>query len=387
MKKLIFSFFATAFMLTSCEKVDIKQTNETIKSADSLFRAATDGIKTLDSVSVIVTDSARFNKIIKPEIEKHSRNVEDIIREKARDIDSINRELSKMRDHIEKGSEVVRSVDSAGQAIRDGGNPLETISETLSKVVKITKPSTQPQERAPETDTAPDTKTESVLPPTDNYSDDPMYKTAKLKLSVNDLSIAEEDLRMRLRGVNGEIITQNEGEQDGIRRKYFTLKVPYRNFDDAMYELERLGEITTKTVETEGRDYAPEQLCDIEITLAENYSRTDRSTSISPEKEENEGFKEESKSAFMQGWDGLKALFVVLLPYWPLFLILGISLYFYLRYKRKKEEKELMMQTKPETAYQQENTFSQPTAPVSEEPQQRKDHDDDEDPYRKYMPK
>ena len=66
MKKILLSFFI-ASALISCDKNTIQQTTDSIKSADSLFTKANDGLKTLDSISKTINDSNGIaNKIILP---------------------------------------------------------------------------------------------------------------------------------------------------------------------------------------------------------------------------------------------------------------------------------------------------------------------------------
>ena len=106
MKKILLSFFI-ASALISCDKNTIQQTTDSIKSADSLFTKANDGLKTLDSISKTINDSNGIaNKIILPEIQKQKKVIDSTIRNGGYQIDSINKEIEKITKNVKVGTEV-----------------------------------------------------------------------------------------------------------------------------------------------------------------------------------------------------------------------------------------------------------------------------------------
>ncbi len=405
MKNLFFTI-TTLLLLTSCSQTEIKQTTDTIKGADSLFKSANDGFKTLDSISKKVNDSAKINKIIVPEIEKTKETVQNTIKKNAKNLDSLNKELGKLKDNINKGSDIIKTVDSANKKLQQSDNvfdKLSTITETIGKVSKQTKPKTsvkaetKPQEELQnqaETSNEDDVATEPEIaqnepqqqPQPQVYDKNPLVKTAELKISVDDLYSAKADLQNEIRSYGGEIVTENFGEQEGVRSQRITAKVPYRFFNEVTDNISKnIGTVDFKNIEIEGKDYDPNQMCDIEITFKEKTAYADGMVDNGAAKKDN--FGEKSSSAFMKGFQGLSNVLIAILPFWPIFLIGGLIWYFARRNKKRKEEKELRKQ---ELLRQQQmnNSVEKPSAEASTEKKDDKNKDNLNEPdYSKYLPK
>lgn len=397
MNKILLSFFLSAVVISCTE---IKQTSDTIKEADSLFKSANEGIKTLDSISKIVTDSAQFKKVIVPEIEKQKKSVESVIRENAKNLDSINAVIKKTTERINKSTDVIKTVDSASKVLKESNNPIDmlsTISKTLEKVSKQTKSSTatetQPAPEVKETEpqiVTPDvTNQESSEPKQEetNYTIDPMVKTAVIKVSVENLSDARQNLAMNLRNYGADIVTESFGDDAGYRNQYFTVKVPTRYFDQVANSVSGLGTLRTKSISSEGKDYDPNQMSDLEITLTENIKSTSNEIITAPDSSNNQTYKDKSSDAFMKGFDGLKNVFLFLLPFWPLLLIGGIVYYFYRKSKLKRDK--AMNEALVEEKLQQQKRYRETTTETSDynpETNQKSSGNDEQD-YSKYMPK
>lgn len=394
MKKFWFPFVVAAAFV-SCSQTEMKQTTDTIKQADSLFKTANDGFKTLDSISSIVKDSARFNKVVVPEIEKHKKSVEEVIQNSAKSIDSVNAVIKKTTDQINKSADVIKTVDSARESLKNSTNPIDaltTISKTLEKVSKTAKNNTQRQ-TPPATPPAepqiqsqqPDFEEPATYPQPEPVVTDPLVKTAKMTIAVNNVDETRSELATELYKYGGEIVTESMGEEQGIRKQRITAKVPYKYFDEAAQNIaQRMGTLRTKNIETEGKDYDPNQMCDLEITFTENDQYASNETITNPASGNNKTYKDRSSDAFMKGFDGLKNVFLFLLPFWPLLLIGGIVYYFYKRNQRKRDEALVEMKLQEQKKYREspeESVTQQPTYPKQEAPE------NPDDPYAKYKPK
>lgn len=395
MKKIWFPFVVAA-TLVSCTQTEIKQTTDTIKQADSLFKTAKEGYKTLDSISAIVKDSARFNKVVVPEIEKQKKSVEDVLKNSAKSIDSINSVIKKTTDQINRSADVIKTVDSAREKLKNSTNPIDalsTISKTLEKVSKSAKGNTQqtppatPPQAEPQIQTPPqqpDVEEPAILP--QPVETNPLVKTARMTIAVDNVDNTRSDLATELYKYGGEIVTESFGEEQGFRKQRITAKVPYKYFDEASQSIARkMGTLRTKNIETEGTDYDPNQMCDLEITFTENSQFASNETITNNNSSDNETYKDKSSEAFMKGFDGMKNAFLFLLPFWPLLLIGVIVYYFYRKNKRKKEEAlveaKLQEQRRYREAAEDEKQVEQPTYTNLESPE------NPDDPYAKYKPK
>ena len=145
-----------------------------------------------------------------------------------------------------------------------------------------------------------------------------------------------------------------------------------------------MGTLRTKNVETEGTDYSPEQMCDLEITFTERSQFSSNETITNSDSSNSETYKDKSSDAFMKGFDGLKNVLLFLLPFWPLLLIGGIVYYFYRRNQRKKDEALVEAKLEEQKIYREkaEHSYTEPT-PISK-PESPENPDD---PYAKYKPK
>jgi hypothetical protein len=96
-----------------------------------------------------------------------------------------------------------------------------------------------------------------------------------------------------------------------------------------MDDISSIGTIENKGTEITGQNYIENTMCDLEITLygtAEGYTQSDQPKT----------FGDQSFAAISSGWSVITGIFLFILPFWPLFLIIGIGYYFY-----KKKNKHL----------------------------------------------
>lgn len=382
MKNLFFIILATAALI-SCDKSTIQQTTDNIKRADSLFTKANDGIKTLDSISKTITDSDGITKkVIIPEIEKQKKSIDSTIKSGGWRIDSINKQIEKITKNVVVGTEVVKTLDSANESLKNGESTIKVLTRTADKILKQTKKQNTTAENSANENraTSQEQNNPVIVPPV--VEKDPIVKTARLEIQVDDLNAAKALLKQKIRENNADLVTENFSQNEGIQKEYITAKVPLQNFDQLLSNLSgQLGDVKSKSTESEGKDYIASQMCDIEITLLQNENIADNALTKGDEEENTDSFS----GAFMKGFKVLGDAMLFLLPFWPLFLIGGLAWYFISRNKKKKAQQEFerqqILNQQNATSYPTQNQTS--TEPVQEDkPAETPDTD-----YSKYLPK
>ncbi len=387
MKNLLYTL-ALGTAVISCSKSEMQQTSDTIKNADSLFTRANDGARTLDSISKIVRDTAKFNKIIVPEIEKTKESVGKVIEDNAKSLDSLNAVLKDAKRDIQKGSELLKTVDSAGRVLKETSNPIDvlsTISKTIDKVSKSARQTTQP-EKTEEKSVAPDNNT--VSPSVAEASPvitNPITKTGVMEITVYDLSNSRDDLALALRRFQGDIISEKFENVNGDRKQVIRVRIPNQYFDEAATHLpDRLGTLTTRSVESSGTEYDPNRLSTLEFVLSEK--RQEAMTDILAEKEPDSTQTSDNSAsgAFMKGFDVLGKVLLALLPFWPV-LIIGALIWYFMRGRNKNKQFEDRSISNVEEVPQEEFIETHPVKKAEDiiPPAEEKDND----PYEKYRPK
>lgn len=386
MKKIILSFLVAVAMI-SCDKNAIQQTTDSIKSADSLFTKANNGFKTLDSISKTINDKDGIaQKVIIPEIEKQKKAIDSTIKNGGFQIDSINKEIEKITKNVKVGTEVVKTLDSANVALNNGESAIKVLTKTADKILNQTKKQNPPPSSSQnkQNNSSQNQNNQVIVPPI--IQKNPLIKTAKIEIEVDDISQAKSILNQKIRENNGDLISENYSENEGFQREYISVKVPLQNFDQLVSNASsQLGNMRSKESFSEGIDYVSGQMCDIEITLVQK-----ENNAISPIDEDNpeqnpDSFSSKSSNAFMDGFDVLGKMMLVILPFWPLFLIGGIVWYFVRRNNKLKEEKEFLQQ---QLLNQQKISESVAEKEISLEKSQEKSvAETTENDYSKYLPK
>ena len=339
MKKIFLGLFISATLI-SCDKSTIQQTTDSIKHADSLFTKANDGLKTLDSISKTINDSDGIaNRVIIPEIQRQKKSIDSTIKSGGWKIDSINKEIEKITKHVVIGTDVVKTLDSANDALNKGESPIKVLTRTADKILKQTKRQTLPSNPSPNNGAkSPDQNNTVVIPPI--VEKNPLVKTAKIEIEVEDLQTAKSLLKQKIRENNADLVTENLSAKEGFQREYVTVKVPLQNFDQLVGNVSsQIGNLKTKEVESEGIDYVSGQMCDVEITLVQNEKLGGNALSKDESAKNPDSFGSKSSNAFMDGFKVLGTVMIAILPFWPLFLIAALIWYFIRRNKRKAAEK------------------------------------------------
>lgn len=393
MKNLLYAL-ALGTVLISCSKSEMQQTSDTIKSADSLFTRANDGVRTLDSISKIVRDTARFNKIVVPEIEKTKESVGKVIQENAKSLDSLNTVLKNARRDIQKGSEVLKTMDSAGRVLKETSSPIDvlsTISKTIDKVSKSARQSTQPEEneeKAEGKSVIPDDNTAEppVAAPAPAISN-PVTKTGVMEVTVYDLSNSRDDLALALRRFDGNIVSEKFEDINGDRKQVIRIQIPTQYFDEAATHLpERLGTLTTRSVESTGTDYDPNRISSLEFILREKKQEgmSDILAETGPESSAEKS-EESASGAFMKGFDVLGKVLLALLPFWPV-AVIGAIIWYFMRGRNRNKKFEETASPYVEEVPQEEFIETHPEKKAEEVNPPAEDQNG-KDPYEKYRPK
>lgn len=386
MKKIILSFLVAVAMI-SCDKNTIQQTTDSIKSADSLFTKANNGFKTLDSISKTINDKDGIaQKVIIPEIEKQKKAIDSTIKNGGFQIDSINKEIEKITKNVKVGTEVVKTLDSANVALNNGESVIKVLTKTADKILNQTKTQNPPPSSSQnkQNNSSQNQNNPVIVPPI--IQKNPLIKTAKIEIEVDDISQAKSILNQKIRENNGDLISENYSENEGFQREYISVKVPLQNFDQLVSNASsQLGNMRSKESFSEGIDYVSGQMCDVEITLVQK--ENDAIIPINKDNPEQnpDSFSSKSSNAFMDGFDVLGKMMLVILPFWPLFLISGIVWYFVRRNNKLKEEKEFLQQ---QLLNQQKVSESVAEKEISLEKSQEKSLEETtENDYSKYLPK
>ncbi|MDF0718908.1 hypothetical protein P0M11_02735 [Kaistella sp. PBT33-4] len=393
MKNLLYAL-ALGTAVISCSKSEMQQTSDTIKSADSLFTRANDGVRTLDSISKIVRDTAKFNKIVVPEIEKTKESVGKVIQENAKSLDSLNAVLKNARRDIQKGSEVLKTVDSAGRVLKETSSPIDvlsTISKTIDKVSKSARQSTQPEkneEKAEGKSVIPDDNTAEppVAAPAPVISN-PVTKSGVMEVTVYDLSNSRDDLALALRRFDGNIVSEKFEDINGDRKQVIHIQIPTQYFDEAATHLpERLGTLTTRSVESTGTDYDPNRISSLEFILREKKQEgmSDILTETGPESSAEKS-EESASGAFMKGFDVLGKVLLALLPFWPV-AVIGAIIWYFMRGRNRNKKFEETASPYVEEVPQEEFIETHPEKKAEEVNPPAEDQNG-KDPYEKYRPK
>lgn len=382
MKKLFLAFFISAALI-SCDESPIQKTSESIKSVDSLLTKANEGLKTLDSLSKKLNDSNGIaRKVILPEIERQRKSIDSTLRSGGYQIDSINKEIEKITRNVGVGNEVVKTLDSANHSIQKGENAITVLARAADRILNQTKRQNPINPRENNSISPPSNPNNSVvIPPM--RAKIPLVKKAKLEIEVEDLSDAKALLKQKIRDNNAAVVSENFSQSEGFQNQYFAIKVPLENFDNLVENsASNLGTVKLKRVDSEGIDYVAGQMSDLEITLVQNGNIGANSLVKDNLSEDSDSFSAKSSNAFMAGFKVLGEMFVVILPFWPLFLIGGLIFYLVRRIRKKKVAEEF---ERNESATPAE--FIEPK--ISNAEIVKTDESGEKDPpdYSKYLPK
>lgn len=379
--KKIFATFLVFGILSSCSKQEFSDATNSIKRADSLFTKANDGLKTIDSISKRINDSDGIaRKVLIPTIEKQTKKIDSTLKSGNWKIDSINKDIAEITKNVKVGTDVAKTLDSANKALQNGENVISVLSKTADKILKRTQ--TQKATLPPNSENQNSQNNQNntvVIPPI--VEKNPLVKTVILEIQVDDISQAKSALKQKIRESNADLVSENFSQQEGFEREYITAKVPLYNFDNLVSNLSNgLGEVKSKSMESQGIDYVSGQMCDVEITLVQKELTASNQIITDNSDNNSDSFGSKSSSAFMSGFKVLGDMMIVILPFWPLFIIAGLIFYFVRRNKKNKEAKSLENETNIPV---QKTDTTTPSEIVEKENNAQSEEPD----YSKYLPK
>ncbi|QDP86519.1 DUF4349 domain-containing protein [Chryseobacterium sp. SNU WT5] len=379
--KNIIAFLSIFMLLFSCSKQEFNDTTSSIKTADSLFTKARDGLKILDSISKRVNDSNGIaKKVIIPEIEKQTKRIDSTLKSGTWKIDSINKDIAEITKHVKTGTDVAKTLDSASQLLKNGENAISVLSKTADKILQQTQ--TQKVTTPPNSESQnPQINRNNtvVIPPI--VHKDPLVKSARFEIKVEELPNAKSLLNLKISESNANIVSENFSQNEGIQRENISIKVPLQNFDQLSQTLSKeFGDVQLKSTASEGTEYDSNQMCDIELTFIQNEKFAETRIIGNDTDGRQDSFGDKSTNAFMSGFRVLEEITIAVLPFWPIFLIAGLILFFIRRNRNKRKIKDLgnQINTQHETT-----RVTSPSEIIENENNQPTNEPD----YSKYLPK
>jgi len=309
MKKLIWTAVILS-TLTMCKKAELEQANNTIATTDSLIDKASETVNNLNSDASSVLDSVNLKA---KDLIKNKEDIEKAFHKSKEKIDSISENVEKFRKDIEE-KKISSNIDSIKNQIK---KEIPKATKTLTKVIYKDRP----------------VRKEPVAPI------NAMVKNGSVEINVDNIYDAKQSLREIVRKYDGTVKTENLVSNDEFQTFYLTAKVPFEKFNYLVEDLQNLGVIRNKNLEVKGENYSPKQLSNLEITLYDNHLQPQ-------ENEQDKTFGAKSADAISRGWKVIGDILLFLLPFWPLFLFVGLG-YFWYRKKLIKKENNPENQDKP----------------------------------------
>lgn len=288
-----------------CKKSEAtkSQLEGAIQSADSTITATSEKINDINNTADAVFDSASVK--IK-EFDDTKNGIKEKIEATSKTVDSLSHKIATTK--LESKPEKKDSTGRKSEKI--------VINVPSPKVIKETKIIYKDKAK----------KENNEL----NVSKNKMIKTGRLELNVENTETAKEIATQEIRKYDGFIQSENISLNNNDKKiAYLRVKVPIQKFEYLMDDLSSIGMIENKGTEISGQNYIENTICDLEVTL---YGATTGYTEIDKPKT----FGDQSFAAISSGWSVITGIFLFILPFWPLFLIIGIGYYFY-----KKKHKNI----------------------------------------------
>lgn len=304
MKKFIL-LVAVSSTFIMCKKSEAtkSQVEGAVKSADSTITATSDKINDIANTADAVFDSA--NVKIK-EFDDTKNGIKEKIEATSKTVDSLSHKIAatQLQSKIEKNDSTKRSSEKI------------VINVPSPKIIKETKVIYRDKNK----------KENDGL----NVPKNKMVKTGRLELNVENTETAKEIVTQEVRKYDGFIQSENISLNNNDKKiAYLRVKVPIQKLEYLMDDISSIGTIENKGTEITGQNYIENTMCNLEITLygtTEGYTQSDQPKT----------FGDQSFAAISSGWSVITGIFLFILPFWPLFLIIGIGYYFY-----KKKNKHL----------------------------------------------
>ncbi|WP_300675457.1 DUF4349 domain-containing protein [Soonwooa sp.] len=310
MKKII----AAVIILNSlvmCQKSEIQQMHDHLKTADSLISTVNDNLKNIDSVSI------NLDSVSIPHIIKEKEKLEKLFNDSKKSIDSLGSSIDNFKKTVDS-KEIQKKIDSVSSKIKSLDD-LQKLKEQAKVIYKDKQKTSKAPEQRPQ------------------QKQDVLTKSANIEVNVDNLTSARQQLSQDLSRFGGRIEAENVLSNNELQTMYLTAKVPMSQFDYFVDGVSNnLGSVKTKNIEVKGQNFVDNQMCTVQLTLVENHNVTIENK----DKPENQTFSEKAGDAFGSGGKVLGNIILFLLPFWPLFLLVIIGYVVY-RYKFKKKEQPI----------------------------------------------
>lgn len=158
-----------------------------------------------------------------------------------------------------------------------------------------------------------------------------LRKEGTLSIRVENLEQSNELAKEEILKYDGIIKSENVTGNQIEQNSYLQIKVPIQKFEYLVNELSEIGIVENKEFTTTGENHIEGTLCNLDLVL----KSTSEKAIISGKAE---GFGGRSFSAISTGWNVIKEIILFLLPFWPIYMIIGILFYFYKGKRNKKLE-------------------------------------------------
>lgn len=291
MKKTVL-VLGLALSLVACKKSEI---TEAQNAADSIGTVAQEHMDAAQAVAENALDSSTIK--IK-EIESIKNETQKKFEDSKKSIDSLTEKISNVK--LESKAEKKDSIKPEKSQV--------VVNVPAPKIIKETKvvyktPEQKPVKQAPE-----------AL----------VVKKASLQLNVDRIQKAKEDLFDEVYKYDGSVKSENQNAYKDEEYATYVVNVPISKFDYFIEGISNnVGEIVSKNFETTGSRYNENSMARVEIALYKSGQNAVAGIGKS------DSFGDQFFSAIASGWDVIKNIFLFLLPFWPLYLIIGIGYYFY----------------------------------------------------------
>lgn len=155
-------------------------------------------------------------------------------------------------------------------------------------------------------------------------------KKGELEIMVDDLDIAQAITKDQIKKYDGVVKSEQISSYQNREFDYLKISVPLDKSDYLIADLENnVGTITSRNIEITGQEIGKNTVCHLEITLFKD--STEAAVAASPK-----SFGGRTLGAVGSGWNVIQEIFLLMLPFWPVFLI-GGGVYYYYKKKRTEE--------------------------------------------------
>lgn len=299
MKKTIL-FSLALCSLIMCNKPSVETATD---SSDSVNVENEDNAAAkIDSVSAI---PYKKSEEITPSV--NLEEIKNTVNNTKKSIDSISSKASKIVDHIDENIDKVNEEGKKIEKVIASKEAPKVVKEKITKIIYKEKPA----------------EPKKIITPK-------LIKDASVEMEVEDIdhsTLAAKDILYKN---NISIKTEHQNANEDQDSYELTARIPYQSFEFVMENLYSLGQIKNKNIEILADEYGDNSYCNLSLKLTEKNEK---------KAEASLGFWDKFSDSISSGWDFILNLFLWLLPFWPLFLAIGVGYYFYKKKQNQRNPK------------------------------------------------